>query len=118
MEHAARIWWVLDGPTGTARAARSWLANVVSNGEDVITHRYGGDRSPTLADAPARLEELCERTLPHLFGGARPDCGSKRTSAWTFLDQKWGSNTRVAEEFFARSVHTEPRPSRHDVYRR
>jgi hypothetical protein len=106
MEHAARIWWVLDGPTGTARAARSWLANVVSNGEDVITHRYGGDRSPTLADAPARLEELCERTLPHLFGGARPDCGSKRTSAWTFLDQKWGSNTRVAEEFFARSVHT------------
>lgn len=38
MEHAARIGWVLGGSTATARAARSWLADVVSNGEDKITH--------------------------------------------------------------------------------
>jgi hypothetical protein len=105
MEHAARIGWVLDGSTATARAARSWLADVVSNGEDSITHLNRGAPSPTLAGAPARLEELCEGTLPDLFGGERPDCQSSRTSEWTFLAQKWGSNTLVAEEFFARRVH-------------
>jgi hypothetical protein len=106
MEHAARIGWVLDGRTATTRAARSWLADVVSNGEDAITHRNRGDPAPTLAGAPARLEELCERTLPDLFGGERPDCRpSGRTSSWSFLGQQWGSNTLVAEEFFARRVH-------------
>jgi hypothetical protein len=105
MEHAARIGWVLDGPTAAARAARSWLAIVVSNGEDVITQRNRGDPSPTLAGAPARLKELCEHTLPNLFGGERPGCSSGRTSDWRFLGQKWGSNTLIADEFFARRVH-------------
>jgi hypothetical protein len=105
MEHAARIGWVLDGSTATDRSARSWLAEVVSNGEDRKTHRNGGNSSPTLAGASARLEELCERTLPNLFGGARPHCPGGRTSEWTFLGQKWDSNTPVAEEFFARRVH-------------
>ena len=106
MEHTARIGWVLDGPTATARAARSWLAEVVSNGEDDITHRNRGTPSPALAGAPDRLEDLCEHTLPDLFAGERPDCGSRRTAEWTFLDQKWGSNTLIAEEFFDRRVHT------------
>ncbi|MGH2393805.1 MAG: hypothetical protein ACRDGH_09985 [Candidatus Limnocylindria bacterium] len=105
MEHAARVGWVLGGLTATARAARSWLAIVVSNGEDVITHRNRGDPSPTLAGAPARLEALCEQTLPNLFAGERPDCSSGRTSQWTFLGQERGSNTQIAEDFFARRVH-------------
>jgi hypothetical protein len=105
MEHGSRIGWVLDGPTATARAGRSWLANVVANSEDVITHLNRGDPSPSLAGAPARLEDLCERTLPKLFGGERPDRRRGRTSEWTFLGQKWGSNTVVADEFFARRVH-------------
>lgn len=88
MEHTARIGWVLDGDTATHRAARSWLAVVASNGEDKDTHENRGDPSATLAGAAARLGELCDRTIPNLFGGERPDCRSNRISQWSLLGQK------------------------------
>ena len=105
MEHTARIGWVLDGDTATHRAARSWLAAVASNGEDKDTHENRGDPSASLAGAAARLEELCEQTMPSLFGGERPDCRSKRISEWSLLGQKWHGNTQVASQFFERRVH-------------
>jgi hypothetical protein len=106
IEHAARIGWVLDGPTGRARAARAWLAQVVANGEDARTHRNAGRPVPTLAGAPERLEELCERIIPALFDGERPSRGKRRNpSEWTFLDQKWGSNTDAVADFFANHVN-------------
>jgi len=105
MEHCARIGWVLDGGTATARAARAWLAQVVSNGEDTNTHRNLGSPVPTLAGAPARLADLCERTLPRLFDGAQPACPGWRTAGWSFLEQPWEHNTAVVERFFAQRVH-------------
>jgi hypothetical protein len=105
MEHTARIGWVLDGDTATHRAARSWLAVVVSNGEDNDTHENRGDPSATLAGAADRLEELCESKVPNLFGGERPSCQNKRVSQWSLLGQKWQGNTQVASQFFERRVH-------------
>lgn len=105
MEHASRIGWVLDGPTAEARAARSWLAQVVANGEDAHTHRNAGTPTPTLAGAPARLEELCETTLPDLFNGERPDRTRRQPSDWEFRGQRWGSNTDAVVRFFENHVH-------------
>lgn len=119
MEHTARIGWVLDGDTATHRAARSWLAVVASNGEDKDTHENRGDPSATLAGAADRLEELCESTVPNLFGGERPSCQSKLVSQWSLLGQKWQGNTQVASQFFERRVHPRwgPTTSGHVQYR-
>lgn len=105
IEHTARIGWVLDGRSARARAARAWLAQVVANGDDAHTHRNAGNPTPTLAGAPARLEELCERTLPELFDGERPDRSNRQPSEWVLLDQKWGTNTDAVAQFFINHVH-------------
>jgi hypothetical protein len=105
IEQCSRIGWVLDGPDARGRAARAWLAQVVANGEDAHTHRNAGTPTPTLAGAPARLEELCEVTLPALFDGEKPDRSASRPSAWTFLGQKWGPHTDAVVRFFENHVH-------------
>ncbi len=107
IEHCSRIGWVLDGPDPRAKAARAWLAHVVANGEDVHTHRNAGTPTPTLAGAPARLDELCEVTLPSLFDGEKPDRSRRRPSEWTFVAQKWGGHTDAVARFFEN--HLQPR---------
>lgn len=107
IEHCSRIGWVLDGPDAHGRAARAWLAQVVANGEDVHTHRNAGTPTPTLSGAPARLEELCDVTLPALFDGHKPDRSTPRPSTWTFLDQRWGPHTDAVIRFFEN--HVRPR---------
>lgn len=105
IEHCSRIGWVLDGGDPGAKAARAWLAQVVANGEDVHTHLNGGSSTPTLAGAPARLDELCDITLPSLFNGHKPDRSRRRPSDWTFVEQRWGSNTDAVARFFENHVH-------------
>lgn len=111
IEHCSRIGWVLDGPDPRAKAARAWLAQVVANGEDVHTHRNGGIPAPTLAGAPARLDELCEITLPSLFEGEKPDRTARRPSDWTFVGQRWGSHTDAVVQFFENHVHRHWQPA-------
>lgn len=102
MEHASRIGWVLDGATAQEKAARSWLAQVVANGEVAHTHRNAGSPTPTLAGAPRRLEELCEQTLPASSTGSGPTerdddrpSGSSSASDGVPTPMRWCSSSRT-----------------------